>query len=383
MSKSLPFTLFLIPAFLALFMGGAMPSLAHDFTITETLLVLKADGTYQLDVTCDLDALALGAPSGADSLELAMTLSAMSPEELADAEGRLQRFFERRIRLFFDGEAERPLISFPEYIDARPKSPLAPTVFGVTARFEGTVPEDAEAVSFRASRALPPVHLTVLHQGGLQGRRELLEMGGDSTPFPLEVEEPVAAPDTRVTVGRYLVLGFWHIVPAGLDHILFVLGLFLLSARLRPLFWQVTAFTVAHAVTLSLATFGVVQLPARVVEPLIALSIVGIALENVFTQDLKPWRPAVVFAFGLLHGLGFSGVLAELGLPEGERVPALLAFNVGIECGQLLVVAVAFLLIGWWRERDWYRPRLTVPLSLLIAAVGLYWTVERVLSGWF
>lgn len=368
---------------LALLMGllTAVAATAHDFRLTETLFILKSDGTYQVDMTCDLDALALGAPPGGDSLELAMALSALGPEELAKAEAGLERFFTRRVRVLFDGAPTQPAISFPEHGELRPKSPLVPTVFGVTARLEGRVPEGALEVAFRASRSLPPVHLTLLHQGTLNGRRELLELGGESAPFPLDGRTTGEPPDSRTVVGRYLVLGFWHIVPAGLDHILFVLGLFLLTARIRPLLWQVTAFTVAHAVTLSLATFGVIQLPAHIVEPLIALSIVGIALENVFTEELKPWRPAVVFAFGLLHGLGFSGVLAELGLPEGERLGALLAFNVGIELGQLLVVATAFLALGWWRERAWYRSRLTVPLSLLIALVGIWWTVERIAAG--
>jgi hypothetical protein len=372
----------LLPLALFSFLLPAPAATAHDFRLTETLLLLRSDGTYQVDMTCDLDALALGAPSGADSLALAMTLSALDPADLEATRTRLTRFFERRVRVFFDGAPARPMVSFPEYSDLRPKNPLAPTVFGLTARLEGRVPGGAEEVSFRASRSLPPVHLTVLHQMSLGGRRELLEPGGNSTPFPLNGEKrPSTADTTPRTVGRYVVLGFWHIVPAGLDHILFVLGLFLLTARLRPLLWQVTAFTVAHAMTLSLGTFGIVQLPARIVEPLIALSIAGIALENLFTQELKPWRPVVVFVFGLLHGLGFSGVLTELGLSGGERFSALVAFNLGIEFGQLLVLAVAFLLIGWWRQRAWYRPRLTVPLSLLIAVAGAWWTVERILAG--
>ena len=180
--------------------------------------------------------------------------------------------------------------------------------------------------------------------------------------------------------GLYARLGFIHIVPEGTDHILFVLGLFLLSARLRPLVWQVTAFTVAHAVTLTLAAFDVVTLPPRVVEPLIALSVAYVAIENVLTDRMTRWRPAVVFGFGLLHGLGFAGVLGELGLPEDERLLALLSFNAGIEVGQLAVIATAALSLGWWRTRPWYRPRVTVPASLAIAAVGLVWAVERALG---
>ena len=360
----------------------SQPASAHDFQLTETLLLVRADGTYQVDLTCDLDALALGADPSADSIELAQILSALPEEELAKAEEKLVRFFERRVRVLVDGQAVRPQVSFPGHGNLRLQDPLIPSLFGITARLEGRLEEGAETIAFRGTRSLPPVHLTVLHQGTLQGRRQLLESGGESDPFPIAGETGDGANlDPRTVAGQYLVLGFWHIIPEGLDHILFVLGLFLLAARLRPLIWQVTAFTLAHAVTLTLATLGIFQLPSNVVEPLIALSIAAIAIENILTDQLKPWRPAVVFAFGLLHGLGFAGVLGELGLPEEERLTALISFNVGIELGQLAVVLLAFLVIGWWRDKPWYRKRLTIPLSLVIAAIGLWWTVERVLGG--
>jgi hypothetical protein len=123
--------------------------------------------------------------------------------------------------------------------------------------------------------------------------------------------------------------------------------------------------------------FDVVSLPSRLVESLIALSIAYVAVENVLTSELKPWRPAVVFAFGLLHGMGFAGVLRELGLPRDQFVPALIAFNVGVELGQLSVVALAMLFVGRFRGQPWYRKAIVIPASLAIAAVGLYWAVER------
>ena len=176
---------------------------------------------------------------------------------------------------------------------------------------------------------------------------------------------------------RYAWLGFVHIVPEGTDHILFVLGLFLLSARLRPLVWQVTAFTVAHAATLTAATLGIVSLSPRLVEPLIALSIAYVAIENVLTDRLTRWRPVVVFVFGLLHGLGFAGVLGELGLPEHERLLALVTFNAGIEVGQLAVIAAAAGSFGWFRSKPWYRRRIAVPVSAVIGLVGVTWAIQR------
>lgn len=145
--------------------------------------------------------------------------------------------------------------------------------------------------------------------------------------------------------GAYIPVGFDHILPKGLDHILFVLGLFFLSTRLGPLLWQVSAFTLAHTVTLALGALGYVSIPGSIVEPLIAASIVYVAVENILSDKLHRWRPVVIFGFGLLHGLGFASVLGEFGLPAGQFVPALIAFNVGVELGQLTVIAIAFLLV--------------------------------------
>ncbi|MDA7428907.1 HupE/UreJ family protein [Primorskyibacter aestuariivivens] len=178
---------------------------------------------------------------------------------------------------------------------------------------------------------------------------------------------------------EYIPVGFDHIVPKGLDHILFVLGLFFLSTKLGPLLWQVTAFTAAHTVTLALGALGVVNIPGSIVEPIIAASIVYVAVENILSPKMHAWRPVVVFCFGLLHGLGFASVLGEFGLPAGQFIPALLGFNVGVEVGQLTVIAVAFLAVGlWFGRKSFYRPYIAVPASVVIALVGAYWFVERV-----
>jgi hydrogenase/urease accessory protein HupE len=176
----------------------------------------------------------------------------------------------------------------------------------------------------------------------------------------------------------YVGAGFDHIIPKGMDHILFVLGLFLFSTRMRPLLWQITMFTIAHSITLAMAMTGVIDLPARVVEPLIALSIAYVGIENVWHRRLHKSRLVLVFAFGLLHGLGFASMLADFGMPENAFATALIAFNVGVELGQLAVVALAFLIVGlWFGNRPDYRRLVVIPGSLLIAAVGLYWTWQR------
>jgi len=178
----------------------------------------------------------------------------------------------------------------------------------------------------------------------------------------------------------FIKSGIEHIIPKGLDHILFVLGLFFSSLILGTLLWQVTAFTLAHTITLALAILGFVQAPVDIVEPLIALSIVWVAVENcVFKQTNKWWRPVVVFSFGLLHGLGFAVVLSEYGLPKNNFVPSLLAFNIGVELGQLLVLIAAAGLVWFVRNKSWYRQRIQIPASIMIALVGLFWFIERIL----
>ena len=357
---------------------GARQACAHPLSFTEVTLTLRANGSFEADLVYDLDALALGAPIDTDDAELAAALAGLSPDELDTRLTRLRRLFERRVRVRFDGDPVPFEVSFPDHGTARATEAEIPTVLGLTARLSGAIPEGAATVGFFASRAFGEVHLTILDPARGIETRSVLETGARSDPVDLTV--PVAAPGRAAVAASYLRLGFIHIVPEGLDHILFVLGLFLLSARLRPLVWQVTAFTVAHAVTLTLAALEVVALSARLVEPLIALSIVYVAIENVLTDRMTRWRPPVVFGFGLLHGLGFAGVLGELGLPEQERLLALVGFNAGIELGQLAVIGGAALACGWFRSAPWYRARLVVPASAGIALVGLVWAVERVLS---
>lgn len=191
---------------------------------------------------------------------------------------------------------------------------------------------------------------------------------------------PILITPFQLTAATYLILGFEHILPLGLDHILFILGLFLLSRELKPLILQVSAFTVAHTLTLGLTIYGVITPDAHIVEPLIALSICYIAVENILTTQLKPWRTLVIFGFGLLHGMGFAGVLGELGIPQEAFLNALVSFNIGVEIGQLFVIGVAFLFLRFFYSFSWYRPFVVEPTSLAIAAIGAFWTVERVLA---
>lgn len=177
----------------------------------------------------------------------------------------------------------------------------------------------------------------------------------------------------------YLLLGYKHILPLGFDHILFVLSLFLLSPKLKPIILQSTAFTIAHSVTLCLAAYNVISPSPKIIEPLIALSILYVALENIFSPRLKPSRIGIVFLFGLVHGLGFAGALAEMGLPKNAYFISLVTFNIGVELGQLTIILAAwFLMAKWFAAKPFYRSRIVIPLSIMIACIAAFWTVERI-----
>lgn len=177
----------------------------------------------------------------------------------------------------------------------------------------------------------------------------------------------------------YLKLGFTHIIPSGPDHILFVIGLCLLSTKIKTILWQATAFTVAHSITLAMSMKNIFVAPSAVIEPIIALSILFVAVENMLLSELKPWRIAVVFMFGLIHGMGFASALSEIGLPAGKFYTSIIAFNAGVELGQITIITAMFaFIITPLRNKKWYRLRVVYAFSTVIAVVAAFWTVERI-----
>lgn len=340
------------------------------------------DGDFTITINANLEALIAGVgPQHSDTNDSPEataynTLRALPPEQLRQ---RVQVFLQRwlsGIRVTFDGQEVKPRlvsIDIPEIGD------LALARLS-EVRFAGVTPAKATTFRWRYAPQFGSSVLRVMGAGTDDIVATWLKDGAESDPIPIKGLAPKSA--ARLAF-EYAALGFTHILPYGLDHILFVIGLYLLSSRLRPLLVQVTAFTVAHSITLGLGLYGVVSVPPTIVEPLIALSIVYVAVENVVTDKLGTWRPIVVFGFGLLHGLGFAGVLHEIGLPRADYVTGLVAFNLGVEFGQLAVIAIAFALTGlWFRARPWYRTRIVIPASLAIALVGIFWTVERVIAGY-
>lgn len=364
---------------------------AHEVVPTIADLTVE-DGQATLGLQINLEAFLAGvdlnevedtdnAPQASDY----DTLRALSPEELAARAPELLDAWNALPVLTVDGaplELSSVTLNVPAGID--PELPrISDWVLSADAPEGGAVtvawPEGGGDLVVRQQGVDAP--FTGLISGGDSSPEIALAGGGEAT--------------ASQTFWGYIPVGFDHILPQGLDHILFVLGLFFLSIHLRPLIWQVTAFTLAHTVTLALGALDIVSIPGSIVEPLIAASIVYVAVENIFARGLTKWRPAVIFGFGLLHGLGFASVLGEFGLPEGQFIPALIGFNVGVEVGQLTVIALAFCLI-WlsvWAAR---RARLdgeeemvteypvmfralSVAGSLIIAIIGIYWVIERTL----
>lgn len=335
-------------------------------------------GVYQIELQANMEAVLAGvSPQHRDTDDSPNArrynaLRALSAEALRRQIAAAAPRFIGAWRVEFDGARATPELVT---VDVPPPGDLALSRI-TRLHLRGAIPPDARTFRWAYPAEYGSSVLRLKKSGALDVVAVWLKDGAASEPFPLA--GPIASMSRAQVIWQYTVLGFTHILPYGLDHILFVLGLFLLSARMKPLLIQVTAFTVAHSITLALGIYGVLSLSPAIVEPLIAASIVYVAIENIATGELKPWRPLVVFGFGLLHGLGFAGVLREVGLPRAEFVTGLVAFNAGVELGQLAVVGLAFVAVGMWARRyAWYRARVIVPASVAIATVGLYWAIER------
>jgi len=182
------------------------------------------------------------------------------------------------------------------------------------------------------------------------------------------------------SIATYFQLGFTHVIPLGFDHILFILTLFFLSSNIKTMLIQCSIFTLAHSISLALASSGWIKPNATIVEPLIALSILFTAIENIVHDKINPWRLFLIFGFGLIHGLGFAKALSEIGMPKNQFFTSLFSFNIGVEMGQITVIIAAYFIISkWFSNKIWYKERVVYPISSVIACVALYWVIERIL----
>jgi hydrogenase/urease accessory protein HupE len=344
---------------------------AHEIGTTRVVASFAHDDSYTIEVTTDASAL-LG------RLELATKRPRSAPASAAEYQQGFDALcyeLPRHVSVVFnDLESVPHATCVVDTTSSAPSDSLG--ALGVTITLRGVIPPGAQTFRWRYDLTFASYALTIGASEPQTGQTIWLEADEESRPIAFA---RVGESPSRASVARgYFELGFTHILPKGLDHILFVLGIFLLSRRLRPILWQVSAFTLAHSLTLGLTLYGLIAMPSSIVEPLIALSIVYVGVENLVTSELKPWRVALVFGFGLLHGMGFAGVLRDLTLPRSEVLTGLVAFNAGVEAGQLTVILVAFLVVGYWaRQRGNYRRLIVVPGSAAIALAGLFWTMQR------
>lgn len=367
-----------------IWLAGLSPAGAHEVLPSITDMT-QVDGRIVFEMRANLESFVAGidltAVDDTNAAPQAETYDSLRVLEPAQLEQRFRAFWpEMAARLTLTADA----ITLTPELDRVAVAPVGnpalvrPSEF----TFSAALPDGAQTLTFGWDRAFGTL---VVRQMGVDAPYDgYLEAGAVSPPIRLAGGDQATAWQSFF---NYIPIGFDHIVPKGLDHILFVLGLFFLAARLRPLILQVSLFTVAHTITLALAALGHTSFLEDffeenlgvafidVVEPLIALSIVYVAVENIFMKGISPWRPFVIFFFGLLHGLGFASVLAEFGLPETTFVPALIGFNVGVEVGQLFVIATMLLCV-WQalridRGRNEATQGLVIYAVLLVAALAL------------
>ena len=165
----------------------------------------------------------------------------------------------------------------------------------------------------------------------------------------------------------------------GLDHILFILTVFFMHSELKVVILQCSVFTISHSISLALAASDIFVLGTTVIEPLIALTILFSAIQNIASDKINKGRWLLIFVFGLIHGLGFASALKTNGIPTNKFANSLVAFNIGVEIAQLMVILVAYWSAGrWFSNKIWYKNRIVYPISALTACVAMYWTIMRI-----
>jgi hypothetical protein len=370
------------------------PTEAHPIPDIPVRGYFNTDGTAIIRVEVDSRCFAEDAEQ--EPYLLNWLVKEMTPKEQAAVKKQAEDYVKKNIEFWFaplriDPKFEYTFTGFDNQKLIKNEDPVM-----ITGEWKTKVPKGIEGYKIKAlksgkidvqflnhvdGKALERIH--VLFPGEESFLLDLSKLTAMAPTAPTEgsVALESTAGDRWATLGTFMRQGFVHVVPLGLDHILFVLGLFFLSREWRPLLYQVSMFTLAHTITLGVATLGLVSVSGAIVEPIIALSIAYIAVENIYRPKYTHWRLVVVFIFGLIHGLGFAGALSELSLPATSLIIGLLGFNIGVEFGQLAVISIAFGATIWLKDAAQYRKYVVVPGSAMIAALGLYWTVERIVAN--
>jgi hydrogenase/urease accessory protein HupE len=389
-----------IRVLLGLLLALALPALAHAHAINFAVVFLRVDGS-NVQVMLTITSSDVDRAAGVNVTDHGS--GQVDPRKLEAVEARLRAYFSQRTRITAGNEP---------CSETAPAAISAESDGGIIVQMSYACPHSQEIVyhsramldfdraarqSAQLMRGAAANEIAILdatrNSVALTEPAPVVAMAPPPTPSvpasatpeprPTVIDAVLVAPPSRLAIAwRYLELGVEHIF-LGFDHIAFLAAVLLWARRLGALVKIVTAFTIAHSVTLSLAALGIVHVPSSIVEPAIAASIVVVAVENFFSSDVeRRWK--WTGALGLIHGFGFASVLTEAGLPQGSLVPALAAFNFGVELGQLVIVAAllsALLLIDRLlaRGRSPARPpRLVYGASSAVACLGLWWLVERV-----
>ena len=375
---------FLLTLFLGVLFSN--PSVAHTDDINQATLSLTNGEHYQLTVTVDLiHLLKQYLNISGDDEKVMIWLNQQSLSEQKSLLEQLKQLLSQQSKIYFDNKATNIAVFKGlelQYLKRILSQQLSATEYKTQLQATGSIPENVSAVNIRFSPLLGNVILKVVRP-----EQEIMSAAALSNSYQTRTVNQQLAANSQLSTtalaiaGDYIYQGFVHILPKGLDHILFVLALFLFAKRRSTLLWQISAFTLAHTLTLALGIYGIISLPGDIVEPLIALSIVYVGLENIYrakNNKTSHTRMPIIFAFGLLHGLGFASVLADVGLPPSQYALSLISFNIGVELGQLTVIALAFISLLPFRAKGWYQTKLVLALNIAIAIVASYWVIERI-----
>ena len=305
-----------------------------------------------------------------------------SPAEHEQLRTGAEQYLRESLSIKLENKLLEYQISFPDY-DSDP--PTFPTLLNegayFTVRIESSIPKNLTGnISLAvASGDRPDFILEIPQSGGLS--HLVISPGNSDVLFRVIAADKIET--SSPGIWSIFWLGFSHVIPDGLDHMLFILGLFLMARKWQPLLMQSLMFTLAHSISLGLAVAGVWQIHqwpvAWLIEPLIALSIAAIAVENLFRQEAGKWRLITVFVFGLIHGLGFAGSLGVALHGNDNWLTTLAIANLGVEAAQVALLAGAWLItMKWWDSENYQRVRIAA--SVVIGLTGLWWTVERLVS---
>ena len=383
----------------AWFAIGLVSAWAHKVSAVSVVADFNTrDRSFKVELAMDVD------PSGDPTID-----DQIPPEEAA------RTFATESLVIFFDNESVAPEPEIRVLTASDEETPAELQRKKVIGTLKGTYPEDAEHFLLQIDESTEAAVVMVTIKDEKPSRRlQVLYPGEFSNPFDLapvaentkagkgagETEpaspDPDSDPDTPGTpaedvdplqpeappgMGSWIKRGFVAVLPSGIDFWAFMLAMFALSLRSKPLGWQLALYTSAHSLALALAAFQLINLPTTLVVAVVAISPLALAIDNLFHQKLLPWRGVLVFAFGLFHGMAFASILWEGNPRISTLLPALVGFNLGIECAQFLILALASLIAVWLYQKPWFRPRFVHPLCVVLAGISVYRLVEVLWLG--